>query len=31
MNENNFNKSYDTVGSIGSVNLIGDCLYKLPC
>lgn len=31
MNENNFNKSYDTSTTGISVNSIGNCLYKLPC
>lgn len=31
MNENNFNKSYDTSTMGISANFINNCLYKLPC
>ena len=31
MNENNFNKSYDTSTTGISTDFINNCLYKLPC
>lgn len=31
MNENNFNKPYDTSTTGGSINFGNYCLYRLPC
>lgn len=31
MNENNFNKPYDTSTTGGSTNFGNYCLYRLPC